>query len=425
VALVGCYTLWLYLAVTYGILLAWTVPPWTIVPLALATAAWLVSAVRRRTRMYVPMVLPLGIWIATVLSGWLREEPLLRCDDFFALQAPVQLVVESPSLATCKPGEVRPSGRFPRTIWQAPEGNRVVFTTQGVAVPDGLDGSVCEAHLGDRAKPHCVGPPVSKVQGLVDVPDHDRLIAIQWGLKSPTGTGAAVVLELPRSEGLTVLAEHWYDEMVAEGFYEPRASTLFMFSDHMEGIYRTVLPSFAPAPMLPIILFTPGELHYDPQTGEGIACGDRAGAAIRGEPFTLRRFVDRHSALPEQVSMTWGCDWDQKTRKAYVAIPNLGLLDRIDYDSGRVEKRWFVGFGMRSVAYDPARKRVYFTNFLRGDVVAFDEAAERIVDRWFVGRYSRWVRLTRDGRALLATSNLGILRIPLDDPPSSAGGGAE
>jgi DNA-binding beta-propeller fold protein YncE len=114
------------------------------------------------------------------------------------------------------------------------------------------------------------------------------------------------------------------------------------------------------------------------------------------------------------VSITWGCDWDPATRKVYTTIPNLGLLDRIDYDTGQVEKRWIIGPGMRSVAYDQVRHRVYFTDFLRGYVLAFDEQSERIVDRWFVGRFSRWVRLTRDGHALLATGNLGIVLILLD-----------
>jgi hypothetical protein len=45
--------------------------------------------------------------------------------------------------------------------------------------------------------------------------------------------------------------------------------------------------------------------------------------------------------------------------------------------------------------------------------VAFDELSGREVGRWFVGRFSRWVRLTPDRSALLATGNLGIVRIPL------------
>jgi hypothetical protein len=48
-------------------------------------------------------------------------------------------------------------------------------------------------------------------------------------------------------------------------------------------------------------------------------------------------------------------------------------------------------------------------------VVAFDERSERVVHRWFVGRFPRWVQPTHDGQALLATSNLGIVRISPDE----------
>jgi hypothetical protein len=182
----------------------------------------------------------------------------------------------------------------------------------------------------------------------------------------------------------------------------------------MDGIHRVTVPDFERLPTLPPGLYTPGELRYDQAVGEGVSCGGPAGAAIQGNPFGYRYFADGDASLLERVSLTWGCDWDPATRKVYVGVPNLGLLDRIDYDTGRVEKRWFVGFGMRSVAYDPARKRVYLTDFLRGEVVAFDERTERVVARWFVGRFSRWVQLTRDATALLATGNLGVVRIPLD-----------
>jgi len=249
-------------------------------------------------------------------------------------------------------------------------------------------------------------------------------LVIQWGLTTPSGSVGAAVFEIPRDAGLTILAEHWFDEMIGDGFYEPRNSTLYMFSDQMDGIHRAVLPNFEAAPTIPSDLL-PGELHYDPSTGEGVACGNHTGVAIRGAPFAMRNFVDGNVSPLERLSLSWGCDWDQASRKVYSTIPNLGLLDKIDYDTGKVEKRWFIGPGMRSVAYDRARRRVYFTDFLRGDVVAFDEASERIVARWFVGRFSRWVRLTRDGSALLATGNLGIVRIPLDSPggaPGTAGG---
>ena len=409
------YLLWAYLALTFGVLLAWAVPTWTWALAAFAAVATAATLLRPLHRLRVPPILPLGIWIAAALAAWGSEENWLRCDDYLALRPPVQLVVPShPDLASCRAGEVRAAGRFPRTIWQDPDGKRVVFTTQGDPVAGGIGGSVCEARLAGDDAPHCVGLPRNKSQGLVDLPERGRLIVMQWGVTTPAGVRGAVALELSRDQGLAILGEHWFDNTLAEGFYEPRNSTLYLFSDKMDGIHRFVLPGFEPASTIPINFFTPGELHYDPVAGEGVGCGSRLATAIRGEPFLARNLADGNSSLIEKLSLSWGCDWDPAARKVYVAVPNLGLLVKLDYDTGQVEKRWFVGPGTRSVAYDPVRRRVYLTDFLRGEVIAFDERTERVVDRWFVGRYSRWVRLTRDGHALLATSNLGIVRIPLD-----------
>jgi hypothetical protein len=413
VALTGLYALWAYLAVSFGVLLGWTVPLWLYGVIGLLAIASMATALRPGDRPRLPFVLPLGIWIAAVLSGWVREENLVRCDDLLALKAPVQLVVANPQVDSCRPGEVRPSGRFPRTTWEAPDGERILFTTQGMMVPGGLDGSVCEAPLDGSAAPRCVGRPLNKSQGLIDIPELGRILVFQWGIETPSGSVGAVVMELPREGSISILAEHWFDEMLGDGFYEPRNSTLYMISDRLNGIHRAILPDFERAPTIALDLPTVGEVRYDPRTGEGVACGAGIGAAIRGAPFAARRFTDSDSLL-DKLSASWGCNWDEQARKVYSTVPNLGLLDRIDYDTGRVEKRWFVGLGMRSVAYDRARRRVYFTDFLRGAVLAFDERSERVVDRWFVGRFSRWVTLTRDGRALLATGNLGIVRIPLE-----------
>lgn len=406
------YGFWIYLAVAFGILLGWTIPASLYPFIALSVAATAATMIRRRGRWYVPVVLPLGLWIAVVLSGWLREENLVRCDDFFALRAPVQLLVKNPQLVSCRPGEVRASGRFPRTIWEAPDGERIVFTTQGKWERDSIEGSVCEASLASGAILRCVGSPNGKSQGLIDLPKRGRLLAMQWGIETPAGSPGAVILELPRDRRLEILAEHWFDEMVGEGFYEPRNSTLYMFSDRMNGIHRVRLPSFELLPTIPSDV-TPGELVYDRRSGEGVACGHGIGTAIRGAPYAERYLANGSSSVLDKISLTWGCDWDAATRKVYSTIPNLGLLDRIDYDTGHVEKHWFVGLGMRSVAYDEGRRRVYFNNFLRGEVLAFDERSEQIVNRWFVGRFSRWVSLTQDGSALLATGNLGVVRIPL------------
>jgi hypothetical protein len=134
--------------------------------------------------------------------------------------------------------------------------------------------------------------------------------------------------------------------MIGDGFYEPRNSTLYMFSDRMNGIHRVLLPTFERLPTIPSEL-TPGELRYDRGLGQGVACGHGIGTAISGDPYGQRYLADGNSSPIEKLSMTWGCDWDPVRRKVYSTIPNLGLLDRIDYDTGRVEKRWLVGLGMR------------------------------------------------------------------------------
>ena len=356
-----------------------------------------------------------GMLVAGLLSGWIREERLVRCDDFLALAAPVELVVANrPDFASCHPGEVRDAGRFPRTIWQAPAGDRVVFTTQGEPFPDGIDGAFCEAELAGGSRPRCVGPPNNKSQGLTEPPGRDVLLALQWGLPTPTGGRGSAVYELSRDSPLRILEQHRFDEQLGEGFYEPRTRIFYTFSDEMDAIHPLQLPGYTPLTKIPIP-FTPGEVHYDMQRGEGVLCGDRNGAAVRGDPFALRFLADGSGSLLDQASLSWGCDWDPETRMVYSTVPNLGLLDRIHYDTGLVDQRWWVGFGMRSVEYDRPRRRVYFTNFLRGEVLAFDERSGREIGRWFVGRFSRWVRLTPDRSALLATGNLGIVRIPLAD----------
>lgn len=409
-----CHLFWIYLAAAFGSVLYWTLPAWGCALTIVCALTFVVTILWRKAPFEVPAALPLGLFIALNLSGWLREENLVRCDDFLALRPPVQLLVPAaPELSGCRPGEVRRSGRFPRTIWESPDGGRLIYTTQGPASPDGRDGAVCAVDLPLKTGPSCVGRPEGKSQGMTEIAKRDRLLLMQWGLRSPDGGHGSLLFEVPTTGPLEAANEHWYPQPLAEGFYEPRNNTVYIFSDEMDGIYRASPPAYELQETLPIFWFTPGEVHYDPTIGEGVACGDHVGAAIRGAPFRLRRFTDQSPTWPELLSITWGCDWDPSTRKVYTTVPNLGLLTRLDYDSGFAEKRWWVGPGMRSVEWDTARRRVYFTNFLAGEVVAFDEKEQRIVDRWFVGRFSRWVRLTRDGKSLLATGNLGIVRIPL------------
>jgi DNA-binding beta-propeller fold protein YncE len=95
-------------------------------------------------------------------------------------------------------------------------------------------------------------------------------------------------------------------------------------------------------------------------------------------------------------------------------VANLGLLATIDYDTGRVERTQFVGFGLRSVAFDKLRRRIYVADFLGGNVLSIDVDSGAEVGRWFVGHYIRELQVSRDHSRLLTTSNLGIVRINLD-----------
>jgi hypothetical protein len=147
------------------------------------------------------------------------------------------------------------------------------------------------------------------------------------GLMTPANVSGAVVLELPRSGASMVLAEHWFDYMLGEGFYEPRNATLFMFSDKMDGIHRARLPGFEPAPTIPITFFTPGRCVTTPSRERAsrvaIASPPRSGAN-RSRPKLQRRQRVAH----RELSLSFGSDWDEAARKVYVAVPNLGLLVR-------------------------------------------------------------------------------------------------
>src|SRR5690606_30785267 len=109
------------------------------------------------------------------------------------------------------------------------DGQRILFTTQGAQVDGGIDGSVCTTTLDASGTIDCIGPPQGKSQGIIDLPEYGRILVMQWGIETPRGSRGAVIFEVPRDGKLAILAEHWFDEMIGEGFYEPRNSMLFMY----------------------------------------------------------------------------------------------------------------------------------------------------------------------------------------------------
>ncbi|MDX2167128.1 MAG: hypothetical protein SF182_08700, partial [Deltaproteobacteria bacterium] len=431
--LVLCHLAWLYIALGLGTLLAWTTTAalrWAVAALALLAVG---GALPARARFRLPTALPLGVWIVACLIGWQREDGVVRCDDYLAVRAAgLTLLVETTEeLRQCQPGEVLRIGHYPRRTWEAPEGDRLVITTQrgiggfdppGRAVADRLPGIICDVPL-NGAAPACFGD--GKAQGLIEAPDHDRLLVAAWQQKGPRGERGALFV-LPRRAPLQPLARVLVPESSGELFYDPRGDLVGLLTDEGEVMRPVRLSDGAvldavPAPIIP------GDVRYDAAQREGVICFAAGplrsldgepflSVAFRGDPFAIRPLGGGPSAW---LSMVWGCDWDAHARRVYVADASLGLLDVVDYDSGAVLRRIPIEICIRYVARDPQRGLLYLANFLRGDVVALDVDAGRVVRRWFAGRFVRGIELSRDRQALLVTSNLGVVRIPLADLPAA------
>lgn len=418
------YALWVYLAVAWGSVLAWTVPAWGWGLLGIAALAALLTARPGRTGARVPAALPLGLWIALCLLGWRVEERLARCDDYLAVRDGGAAEILSPTtgeLEGCERGAELPIGRFPRVVWEAPGGDRLVVTTsegRGASAPlpgARFTGSVCEIRRGEA--PRCIGE--GKAQGLAESAALDRVFIASWGRIAPDVRGRLIAI--PRSGPLEVLAEVRTEGSFAELFYDGAADRVFGFTDEGFEVIPVVASTMRREPAVAAPLFPPGAVRYDQARGEGILCASSGpvvrldgarfmSVAMRGDPLALRGLGAGPLAL---ATMTWGCDFDPVARRAWVAIPNLGLLATLDYDSGAVLRTDFVGFGVRSVTHDAARGRLYLTNFLAGHVSAVDPATGDEEARWAVGRFPRTAAVSRDGASLLVGTSLGVVAIRL------------
>jgi hypothetical protein len=132
--------------------------------------------------------------------------------------------------------------------------------------------------------------------------------------------------------------------------------------------------------------------------------------ALHGAPFALQPIGNSTLGW---LAFSFGCDWDPATRRTFVALPNVGAVAELDYDTGRMVDLARARVGLRYLRYDADRRRLYSSDFLRGSVVELDADSKRELRSWFVGRFARDVRLTRDRNGLLAATNLGVIRIRL------------
>lgn len=425
VLLVALHVFWAYLALSWGPHLAWTTSWLVRVVVVLTGLCAIATLPRDPARGCVPLSLPLGIWIAATLSGWVREETRVRCDDYrrAIAQPGVRLIGPTlATLATCAPGEVSPVGRIPRSTWESPDGSRFLVGTGAgkngpqIASEGAAYGEVlCEVDANGTMPPRCVGGAFGKAQPFAEAPGRGEVFVGVWGV-GPEGPGrGGAILKVAREASLSVLGRQSFDNRVGYIFYAEKTDTVGFFDDECSTFREARASDLAEVSRRPLAA-CPGELRYDASADEGIFCGgvDVVTATFHAAPFAYRDLAKQN--LPLRAALSWGCDWDRTHRKIFVALPNLGLLAQIDQDSGQVERYRYVGFALRSVAYDARRGRVYLTDFLGGDVIAIDATTGVEVARWFAGRFVREVKPRRDGNGLVVTSNLGLTLIDLGAP---------
>ena len=208
-ALVPLYAVWAYIAIVFGWLLGWTVSRPIRYAILLAAVAAVVGLGRRIAGVRVPVLLPLGMWMAFCLLGWKREDGVIRCDDYarFLSDPAVTLAIPTTkALASCAPGEVLRLERYPRRVWEAPDGSRYLVTTQ-----PGYNyfrawgaGSRPARRRGVRVRRRRIAPRLCqaayKTQAIFDAERLDRVFAVGWN-----GMDGGLYA-FPRSSSLRVVA---------------------------------------------------------------------------------------------------------------------------------------------------------------------------------------------------------------------------
>jgi len=419
-----------YLAVAWGPRLAWSIPGWALALAALLLLGALATFRRTQQNLRIPIALPVGIIILASLLGWLREEGFARCDDYHRLRTQSGLEILFPStdeFTRCEPGQSFPILRYPRKIWESPDSRRYVVTTTISSDPrtrnqphrggGSYDGLFCEVRADGSGRPHCVGGVSGKTHQVDVIEPRGELFSCAWGL-DPDGRGRgkrSAIFRLSQQEPLEILEEHSiYGTFAMYGFYDPATDEYHTLTDECGPILSFRGSDFATRPALPVA-DCPGATIYDAARNEGVMCGGMMGfVAFRLDPWR-HRIIGRKNNPSGRLWLSWGCDWDPVGRAVYALVPNLGILAVIDYDTGMVRQTHFVGFALRTVAFDAPRHLVYLSDFLGGDVIAIDANTGNEVNRWFAGHYLRELRIARDGKKLLTASNLGIVRIDLED----------
>jgi hypothetical protein len=422
------YVLAFYQAVVWGVLLGWSTPIWLRLTVVLLTIAAVVPRWSRRPT-WVPLILPLGLWIAACLLGWWREDGAIRCNDYRRVvgQPGVSIFLSSTEeLARCQPDQVLRVERYPRRVWFPPHQDRLIVTSQpGIArlLPEGtwvesrLTGTVCEVALNARRDVNCIVGQ-GKAQLIMQDPDARRFYVAGWS--QPDEGQRGILWEFPLDGPLKPLRELHVPLNTGEGFIDPERDRIVLEVDEGDqGLVYEIRASSMELLGTAKVDFQAATTRYDPSRHEGLACGAAhmpcAIPAFHDWPLKTHPVGPLSLLRPWSLGLVWGCDWDEERRLVYAAFANLGTIEVLDYDSGQPVTRFFVGFGIRDVTLDKNGKRAYLADFLRGDVLEMDTETGAVRNRWFVGRFVRFAVPGPDGKSVFATSSVGIVRIALND----------
>jgi hypothetical protein len=426
---------WLYLALAFGTMLGWAVPTYQHVLAALLVGLSVYSTRPGHSGPGWPLSVALGFVILASVTAWRGQDGIVRCDDYARAVGQLGVDVAVPTsrdLPSCREGTAVYVRRYPRALWESPDGGRFVFTTtsalnqDSAAYADGarvveteLDHTICETRTDSRTRPTCLGDGTA--QTILESESLDRLFIPAWGRLSDGIRG--MLYELPRTGELRVERQLSFPDATTEGFYDPGSDSIFLITDAGHRLLQVRASTLTLTTALDGRL-QGGDTRYDPVAGEGMHCHGGGptttidgeafiGVAVTGSPFSFRALGGSTTNPTAWVSMSWGCDFDPRTRRAWSTVPALGQLVELDYDTGEIRRRLWVGMGGRAVTFDRERGRLYVAGFHTGQVITVDIDAFEEVGRHFVGRFARRLVISRDGDSLFATSNLGIVRIAL------------
>lgn len=426
--LITANVLALLLIAAYGPVMAWHVPTSARALTAALTLLCLLGP-RRTFGVRVPIVLPIAVWGAACLADlWPTIGTRVECDDYLALPPGVRVLVPvRRDLAACHSGEVLPIGRFPRHVWEMPDG-RVLFTSQSadawtgpLQAVDTVTGLICESPRGGTDAPLCLGGEHGKSQGIVDAPELNQVFVGAWNVPAG-GELASIVMTVARNGPLRLLEWHEVIKKTPLGgdlVYDPAGDRVWLFSDQFTSEIRRASDFSVIAGERPELSLL--DHRYDPVSGDGVICGFlytggppfATIASFRGVPPERRDIVSTQRRPYLLAGLPTGCELDAVGRQIYASLINLGLVVAFDYDSGEWRQTFWLRPGIRALQYDARRRWLFVANYPTGMITALDVASGERRGEWFAGRFCHGMHLTRDGRNLLVSSNLGVTAIDL------------